>query len=71
VSDIRRAHVFATDLIEAGVRPGFNGIRWRPFTRREIVKTELARLGYELCEDGANHDPRLRVFFATPKGIRS
>jgi hypothetical protein len=61
---VERTYVFAADLIEAGRIPGFGGLRWRPFVRRDDVKAELARLGYELCEDGANHDPRLRVFFA-------
>ena len=60
---IGSAYVFAADLIEAGNRPG-DGIRWRPFVRREDAIYELARLGYVLVEDGANHDPLLRRFFA-------
>lgn len=56
---------FVDELIRAGIRTG-SGVPWKPFLRREIVKEELARHGFELCEDGANHNPRLRRFFAAP-----
>lgn len=59
---------FVNALIQAGVRPyGGNGIRWQPFQVRAIVEAELATLGFDLCEDGAVHDPKLRRFYAAKK----
>lgn len=40
------------------------GLRWKPFMNKEAVRAELFARGYELCEDGADWDPRLLRFFA-------
>jgi hypothetical protein len=61
-----RRDEFIDALILAGNSTG-SGIRWQPFQVRKDVAAELARLGYELCEDGANHNPKLRRFFAMKK----
>jgi hypothetical protein len=56
---------FIDALVQAGHSSG-SGLRWQPFQVRKTVEAELAKLGLELCEDGANHDPKLRRFFAAP-----
>jgi hypothetical protein len=58
---------FCDDLVFAGQKVGGNGCQWRPFISRKAVKEELEFRGYELCEDGANHDPSLKRYFASPK----
>lgn len=55
---------FCDVLYAAGKSPG-SGVRWPPFVARADVIAELAKRDWILCEDGANHDPKLRRFFAT------
>lgn len=65
----QRAYEFARALIDAGETSGFHALKWRPFIARVDVEAELRVRGYELVEDGANHDPTLRRFFAAPRTV--
>lgn len=53
---------FCDDLIRAA--DSTDGIKWQRFISHAAVERELTRRGYELCEESANHDPRLKRFFA-------
>ena len=62
-------HLRVADFCDALIKAAdatHGGIKWREFVPRAAVERELARRGSELCEECADHDPRLKRFFAMP-----
>jgi hypothetical protein len=64
-----RVNLFVDALIRSG-DDAKDGLEWAAFVGRSDVETELASRVFELCEDGANHNPNLRRFFAAPREKR-
>lgn len=61
--DARRVSDFC-DALALAANDTRGGLCWRPFIARSAVERELKRRGLELCEEGSDHDPRLKRYFA-------